>query len=218
MIANAKLPGPVHAVGDRIGLSYEHRGEGAARQYIEENKASMRLDFGGLKKSFYSLDESRTKTKSPIVDKKGTRLKEPRNPFKLNAKIRKQLYKISEENKKQFRYSDFERVHELWLDYARKVCNERDMLRVDLHGCKITCTASKNPTLIGIEGIVVQETMNTFMVIKETNALVTIPKRDSLFEFKIDNKLFRIHGCNLLFSIKKRIKVKYKDRRSVSDV
>lgn len=217
MIANAKLPGPVHAVGDRIGLSYEKRGEKVARQYIEESKGSTRLDFGGLRKSYYSLDESRTSTKSPVTDKKG-RLNEPRNPLKLNSKIRKQLYKITEEDKKQFKYCDFERVHELWLDYARKVCNVRNILRMDLHGCKLTCTASKNPTLIGIEGIVVQETMNTFIVIKESNALVILPKRDSLFDFKIDNKLFRIHGCNLLFSAKKRTKVKYKDRRSVSDI
>lgn len=201
-------------VGDRIGLCYELRGEKVARQYIEESQGSTRLDIDHLKKSYYSLDESRTITKSPTKDQQGVgRLREPRNPFKLNSKIRKQLYKISEDDKQKFRHSTFERVHDLWLEYARK---ESDIFRIDLHGCKLTCTASKNPTLIGICGIVVQETKNTFLVIEETNSLKTLPKRESLFEFKIRDKLYRIHGCNLLFTTQTRTKVKYKQQRSVS--
>lgn len=218
MFAKAPLPKAVNIVGDRIGLDYNINRKITTRRYVEESQKDTRIEFDQLKNSFYSLTESKTK-KEP-ENKKEIR-ERVKNPLKLNSRVRKALYKLSNEEKQQLRYSTFEKIHELWQQYAEKVINSGDSMgifRMDLHGCKLTCTASKNPTLIGSEGIVVQETRNTFLIIKQTNRLLTLPKRESIFEFGIGRKTYKIHGCNLLFTTQTRSKVKYKQKKCLSDI
>lgn len=220
MASRSALPQSVNAVGDRIGLNYRIDRKSATKQYIEEHKESSRLDFDQLKNSYYSLNESRTKKgNNDQVKKQLTKVK---NPLKLNCNIRKSLYKLSNEEKRRLQYSTFEKVNQLWQQYSQQVLKDgsdsMSIFRMDLHGAQIQCTASKNPNLIGIEGIVVQETRNTFMLIKRTNRLLTIPKRDSLFEMKIGKNVYKIHGCNLLFTTQARSKVKYKRKKCLSDI
>lgn len=218
MLAKTPLPKSVSAVGDRIGLNYEVERKTATRKYVEDYQDASRLNFNKLRFSYYSLDESKTKKNKTVEKKKGST---PRNPLKLNSRIRKSLYKISNEEKKQLRYSTFEQVNELWQQYASQVLVENDKMaafRMDLHGCKLTCSASKNPSLIGSRGVVVQETRNTFLVIRETNRLLTLPKRESIFEFNVGESLYRIHGCNLLFTSQTRSKVKYKQKKSMLSI
>lgn len=220
MIAKASLPQAVNAVGDRLGLNYNIDRKNATKNYIEEHKDASRLDIDQLRNSYYSLTESKTKKANEKV--KQTHLAKVKNPLRLNCKVRKILYKLDEEEKRKLRYSTFEKVNELWQDYSQKITKEFNdpmtLFRLDLHGCLLKCTASKNHTLIGAEGIVVQETRNTFVVIKRTNRLITLPKRESIFEFNIAKNVYTIHGCNLLFTTQSRSKVKYKRQKSLSDI
>ena len=48
---------------------------------------------------------------------------------------------------------------------------ERKILKADLHGCIIKVTRSKCVSLVGREGIVLQETKNAFLVITSANEL-----------------------------------------------
>lgn len=214
--ATNPLPKVVYMVADRIKLNLNIKRKEATEAYIEQNQES-RLALSHLKHSYYSLNEVRTKKskkdRAPSIIK-------VKNPLKLNSRLRKKLYKLKPEEKQQLKYSDFEKVHQLWEQYALKVLanNPTNIFHMDLHGCKLKCTASKNPTLVEAEGIVVQETKHTFVVIKSTNRIVTLPKRESIFEFDIDKKRYRIHGCNLLFTVQTRTKVKYKQRRHSSEV
>lgn len=219
-IAKASLPQAVNAVGDRIGLNYRIDKKQATRKYIDDHQESSRLDFDQLKNSYYSLNESRTKKDNENQIK--TKKIRAKNPLKLNSEVRKLLYKLSSQEKSRIKYSTFEKVHELWQQYSSQVLRESSdpmtVFRMDLHGAYLKCTASRNPTLIGCEGIVVQETRNTFIIVKRTNRLVTLPKRDSLFEFRVDQNVCTIHGCNLLFTTQARTKVKYKRSKYTSDV
>lgn len=48
---------------------------------------------------------------------------------------------------------------------------ETRLLRADYHGAYITVTRSKCPSLIGISGIVIQETRNVFKIITRNDRL-----------------------------------------------
>lgn len=215
--ATNHLPKAVDMIGDRIGLNYNIRRKEATEEYVSQQN---RLVLGNLKNSWYSLDETNTKSRGRDEFKKVIPLI-VRNPLKLNAKVRKKLYKLTPEEKQRLRYCDFMKINKLWNEYAQNLIAQKDIANVfkmDLHGCLIICTASKNPTFTGKEGFVVQDTKNTFLLVTKTNRLVTIPKRESIFEFKIDDKLYRIHGCNFLFTVQARTKIKYKQQRSKSNV
>lgn len=216
-LAENHLPKVVDMIADRIGLNYNNiKRKEATEKYIADNP---RLDFINLKNSNYSLGEEKTRKASDRVINSVKR--SVRNPLKLNARVRKALYKLTPKEKQNLRYADFEKINELWSSYAKTVLSHNDpysLFRMDLHGCHITCTASKNPTLIGTEGFVIQDTKNTFLVVKKTNKIVTLPKKESIFEFNADGKRYRIHGCNLLFTVQARSKLKYKQRRGDSDV
>jgi ribonuclease P protein subunit POP4 len=213
--AENNLPKVVDMIADRIGLNYDIKRKEAAEKYLADNKGCSLLS---LKNSYYSLGEERTRKPNEKVTQI---IRKVKNPLKLNANVRKQLYKLTPEEKQNIRYSDFEEINQLWSNYASTVLQNKDpisIFRMDLHGCLIKCTASKNPTLVGTEGFVVQDTKNTFLIVKKTNRLVTLPKRESIFEFSIREKRYRIHGCNFLFTVQARTKLKYKQRRTKSDV
>lgn len=215
MLARAPLPKAVNAVGDRIGLDYKINRKLATHKYVEESQDQTRLDLDKLKNTFYSLSESRTiKKQSEDKDNKlKTKQFHIKNPLKLNSRVRKSLYKLTSEDKQQLEYITFEKINRLWNEYAETVessCGLMGVFRLDLHGSLLKCTVSKNPTLVASQGIVVQETKNTFKVIKQTNRLITLPKRESIFEFKIGENIYKTHGCNLLFTAQTRSKVKYK--------
>lgn len=241
MFARAPLPRAVNAVGDRIiDLNYKIDRKSSTRKYIEDSKDATRLEFDQLKNSYYSLSEFKTKKSSDNRQDSSRRrhiLESCKNPLKLNCRLRKCLYKLSNDEIKQLQYSTFEKINTLWQQYAKINLKEnvRDSLsifRMDLHGCLIKCTASKNPTLVGAEGIIVQETRNTFLVIRKTNRLLTLPKRESIFEFVIDGSgdngggdggrkeesVYRIHGSNLLLTPQARTKAKYKQKKCQADI
>lgn len=222
MLARAPLPKCVNNVGDRIGLKYGIDRKLATRKFVEETQESTKLELEQLKNSYYSLTEVRTKKQGDnnnLNNKLKNLTKGAKNPLKLNSRIRKSLYKLTHEEMKELQYHTFEEVHDLWLQYVDKVLCDKDpmsVFRIDLHGCKLRCTASKNPTLVGAEGIVVQETKNTFLIIKTTNRLLIMPKRESIFEFNVCENVYKIHGCNFLFTTQTRTKVKYKQKKSQS--
>lgn len=225
MAARAQLPKAVHAVGDRIGLEYGIDRKAELKKYIERNQDATRLDYDQLRNSNYSLNESKTKKVKTTNDQKTTstnnnlktQIKELKNPLKLNSKIRKQLYTLSHEEKQDLLYTTFERVHDLWKQYSSSVLSHSDpmsLFRMDLHGCKLKCVESRNPNFIGLQGIVVQETKNTFLLIKESNGLVTVPKRECKFEFRVNDNEYVINGANFLYTSQTRSKLKYKKKKS----
>ncbi|KAL4269223.1 Ribonuclease P protein subunit [Pleurotus pulmonarius] len=59
------------------------------------------------------------------------------------------------------------------------------LLKADFHGSIMTVKQSKNPCLIGVSGIVILESENTFKVITKDNRVKLIPKQNTIFTFSV---------------------------------
>ncbi|XP_011698627.1 PREDICTED: ribonuclease P protein subunit p29 [Wasmannia auropunctata] len=113
--------------------------------------------------------------------------------FSARKRLRFGLGRIG--NKNQMRYSDLLPLNQLWLQYMREMLGvesfadiPRDpssphwenanlqLMKADFHGAKISIDRSRCPSLVGVMGIVIQDTKNTFRVCGMDNVIRTIPK------------------------------------------
>ncbi|KAF9522153.1 RNase P/MRP, p29 subunit [Crepidotus variabilis] len=109
----------------------------------------------------------------------------------------------------QARFRLFLPLHQLWMGYMSELLNlqqrpaqpvSRDMvkkampsassmhpklLKADFHGSIVSVSQSKNPSIVGVSGIVIYETENTFKVITREDKVKTIPKQNSVFSFAV---------------------------------
>ncbi|XP_030835484.1 ribonuclease P protein subunit p29 [Strongylocentrotus purpuratus] len=134
------------------------------------------------------------------------------------------LFDIPED---QQRYELFEPLHQLWLDYMReavlahnpemknKNMLESRLLKCELHGCILTVTRSKCPAYVGISGILLQETRNTFKVITKENKMKTIPKSQCWFMFTIDQYAITIYGQHFCQRSSMRAAKKFKAKTTI---
>ena len=91
-------------------------------------------------------------------------------------------------------YKSYTFMNELWKQYITELLkdvtsNEEILQRIltaDYHGCFIRIVKAKNSSLIGKEGIIIQETKNMFVIIEKTKRRRTsILKKDCLFAIDI---------------------------------
>ncbi|XP_043260929.1 ribonuclease P protein subunit p29 isoform X2 [Colletes gigas] len=66
------------------------------------------------------------------------------------------------------KYNDLLPLNQLWLNYMQQM--------LDFHGAEISVVGSKCPSLIGLHGIVIQDSKNTFRICGKDNIIRTIPK------------------------------------------
>ncbi|KZT11392.1 RNase P/MRP, p29 subunit [Laetiporus sulphureus 93-53] len=59
------------------------------------------------------------------------------------------------------------------------------LVKADFNGSLLTVRQSKNPCLVGLSGIVVHETENSFKVVTKKDQLKLIPKQNSIFTFAV---------------------------------
>jgi len=71
------------------------------------------------------------------------------------------------------------------LRMPNKQAMQAKLVKADFHGSIISVRSAKNPALVGLSGIVIHETENTFKVITLKNKLKVIPKHNSTFVFTI---------------------------------
>lgn len=95
----------------------------------------------------------------------------------LNSKQRRALFNIKKEH---FRFTDFHQINLLWHSYFDSVLgevknklDELKLTRVDFHGAYLIVCASKNPSIIGLKGYLVQESKNTFRLLSPDNRLLS---------------------------------------------
>jgi ribonuclease P protein subunit POP4 len=65
---------------------------------------------------------------------------------------------------------------------------------------------------IGTEGIVLQETQNTFKIITSNDRILTIPKGHTVFQFALGDHLFTLYGNQLRYRSSERTTRKFKDK------
>merc|ERR1712150_401388 len=72
---------------------------------------------------------------------------------------------------------------------TNKNLNEENVLnclkQLDYHGCDLTVTKSATKSLIGFNGLVLQDKKNVFYLLTKQNEIKIVPKCGSLFEFEL---------------------------------
>ncbi|KAH9951325.1 RNase P/MRP p29 subunit [Amylocystis lapponica] len=111
-------------------------------------------------------------------------------------------------DREETKFSLFLPLHSLWLGYMSELlalppapsgsitqpvadavpsapAMHAKLVKADFHGSLVTVRQSKNPCLVGLSGVVVHETENTFKVVTKKDQLKLIPKQNAIFAFSV---------------------------------
>ncbi|XP_024947312.1 ribonuclease P protein subunit p29 isoform X2 [Cephus cinctus] len=105
------------------------------------------------------------------------------------------------------KYVDMVPLNKMWLDYMKH------MLDADFHGAIITISRSKCPSLVGITGIIIQDTKGTFRVLGKDNIIRTIPKEVVVFDIYMESTTLQLFGRELCTRPAERSVKKFKTTR-----
>ncbi|OTF83780.1 ribonuclease P protein subunit p29-like protein [Euroglyphus maynei] len=121
-----------------------------------------------FKYKVYSLQETIERNKSSNSRQKGKKC--------LNSKQRRALFDLS---KDKLDFQKFKPINQLWHSYLDSVLeevktkpDELKLARIDLHGAYLLVCSSKNPSVIGVKGYMIQESKNTFRILNNQNRLL----------------------------------------------
>ncbi|XP_033754362.1 ribonuclease P protein subunit p29-like isoform X2 [Pecten maximus] len=191
------------------------------KAFLKRHLPKQRLLHGEdeeIKNKFVMLDNSRTNKTS---NKRPTRKKKT-----LSTRECKNL-KIFKVEKEDQRYESYLPLHHLWLEYMEELTNfnsftpgrmtnvQQRLLKADLHGSLLTVQRSKCPSYVGVTGIILQETRNTFLLITKENKVKCIPKQHSVFTFMLGSYKFTIYGNNFRVRSSERAVRKFKSKATV---
>jgi ribonuclease P protein subunit POP4 len=105
----------------------------------------------------------------------------------------------------QIRFEDVAFLNESWQAYMQQLTTGNSsslsspvflekLLKADFHGCILSVEASRNPLLVGIKGIVLEECANSFLLLPSNSPCKRIPKEGCIFSFSFEGRDFRIWG------------------------
>ncbi|MCJ1404169.1 hypothetical protein MMC11_007394 [Xylographa trunciseda] len=130
--------------------------------------------------------------------RKKDHLRRRQKPKPLTAKEKRVLgiYDIPKEDQ---RYEIYEPLHHMWVGYMWEILSLREgehayvtaqgagpkLASADFHGAELEVVRSRCVGRVGCKGIVVKDTKFTFEMITRRNVLRIVPKRHSIFRFKI---------------------------------
>ncbi|KAJ3155770.1 RNase P/RNase MRP complex subunit [Geranomyces michiganensis] len=129
-----------------------------------------------------------------------------------------------EVDKKVCTYEGFKPLHALWESYMAELLAGMSLatasvlprlIKADYHGAKLAVSKAKCPTLIGLAGIIIKETENTFVIVTPSNAVKNIPKRNTVFTFETQGRLFTLYGSQIRVRAGERAAKKFKDKPTV---
>jgi len=111
----------------------------------------------------------------------------------LTSKDRKKL-KLFEIPKESISYDGFLPIHHLWKDYMQDTVGHFDpsskelgeaLIKADYHGAILKVIRATCVTRVGLSGIVIMETQETFKIVTLDNLLKVIPKKNTVFTFEL---------------------------------
>lgn len=98
----------------------------------------------------------------------------------------------------------FKPMHDMWKVYILELLEESSkkqlaqrLLAADLHGAFVVVVECKTRSFVGISGIMIRETTETFGIIKRDNHFRVVPKRGSVFIFQAGCWKVTLHGDKL---------------------
>ncbi|XP_047973875.1 ribonuclease MRP protein subunit POP4 isoform X1 [Salvia hispanica] len=99
----------------------------------------------------------------------------------------------------------FKPMHEKWKAYVQKLLKisgkeqlAQCFLNADLHGAIILVVQCKTAAYVGLHGIMVRETKETFGIVTEDNRFKVVPKKFSVFMLEADCWKITLHGDKLV--------------------
>lgn len=140
-----------------------------------------------------------------------------RGKKQISGRQRRKLgfYKIKE---KKVCYKSFLKFHDAWKETTSYVLglehlrlhkyngDPRDSLtetvqnrfkKIELFGSIAEVTSSRNPNLVGLKGLVINESKCTFTIVSEDDKVKSVPKMDSVFNFVLDEFSFSVFGSHI---------------------
>ncbi|KJH51195.1 hypothetical protein DICVIV_02657 [Dictyocaulus viviparus] len=126
---------------------------------------------------------------------KGFRRKRNPKRFKKTNFTRSAL---TAEDKKLMKYAHVEPLYKMWCEYYRDLIGDRSknpderLLKADYHGALVLVAEAHNTTMIGIVGIIVLETRQTFQLITKEDKYLVIPKQGTVLQFVFDGRIFTL--------------------------
>ncbi|XP_050419797.1 ribonuclease P protein subunit p29 [Adelges cooleyi] len=194
-----------------------------SRQLLPSKISNKEID-AGFKRTYWLGVLENKKTKStPKLHHTGQ--SKPKNQLK-------RVLGINRPPKDVLSYDDAMKLNKLWLSYMKTVINLEDLVsrgwngkpcgkhwsglmtslyKCDYHGAHVKVISSRCCSYIGIQGVIILETKNTFQIVGPDNTLKTVPKNGCVFEIVLQGYLFHIYGQHFVTRSKDRSKKKLKD-------
>lgn len=195
------------------------------KQFYEQSPDSFRQivssDFGLIK---FTQNDAQSNNQKNVLKEKSS-FKRKRH---LTCKEKKDL-KLFVIPKEGLEYEKLLPMNVLWKNYIKDlletvqgISNQSEvLLKADFHGCIMKCIRSKSPSYVNIEGIMIQETENTFKVLTKENKVKIIPKGGCIFHFKMETQkkefIIEIYGDNFRYRSFERSARKFK-RKDIIDL
>ncbi|KAJ9088070.1 RNase P/RNase MRP complex subunit [Entomophthora muscae] len=224
MDKNRETVGPYAKLGTKFTHNISLKDENNQGSFLER----FALSEIGSSKSDKDMITNRLLTRSvPLTQKESKQsnkqrkknVEQEKKPLSATEKRESGIYNIPKDCQK---YDLFLPLNELWKQYISDLCQGQipsrilqKLLRADFHGSILTITKSTSPNLIGLSGIVAQETKNAFLVITKQDRLITLPKAGSVFSLQIQGTVFLLFGNQLLMRASERAVKKLKPRPTV---
>lgn len=131
--------------------------------------------------------------------------------------------------KNDMKYVDLLPLNQLWLKYMQQILGTKffhnipknpidpnwetvnqQLIKADFHGAEISVFASKCPSLVGMSGIVIQDTKNTFRICGKDNVIRTIPKDVVIMNIYLNEVKLEFFGKDLSIRPTERTIKKFK--------
>ena len=128
------------------------------------------------------------------------------------------------------KFETFKKLNKIWNEYVTTLLSKDDptnpahnasicskLTKAELSGAYITVHNSKNPTMIGLSGIVARESQRCLFVINSENVVKNLLKAGSVFEVRLPvashgGYAVRIWGDNIIYMGSERTKVRFKEK------
>ncbi|SBT79649.1 ribonuclease P protein subunit p29, putative [Plasmodium malariae] len=125
-------------------------------------------------------------------------------------------YNVPAENNTSYEHA--RKLNELWNIYVNELLELRNSKELsletindmELNGACVEIHKSRCSTYIGIKGIIVLETQNSFKIITPKNRVLILLKNKSVFIINIKEKQYYLHGVQLLRDPALKSSKKYK--------
>lgn len=208
-----KLCQPIHEnlLGIHLQTSEEKGGGDTINNILYDILRSGGLADKGTKDELQKLQDKYFALENPSSQRSTYRMARHQTLHKLGKRSQKHMSMRQHRHfgsldlpKKYQKYDLYFPMHEMWNEYIVDLLKSRRqknieyfLLTADLHGAILAVVESKVKSFIGVQGIMIRETLNTFGILTSENKFRVVPKKGSVFMFQVEFWRVILHGDKL---------------------